>query len=385
MKPMRIAIACFPTLGGSGIVATEVGTRLAARGHEVCFFAEECPPRLHLGAPRVSLQRVSATPRVPGGHSIYPLSLASALANTRGFDVIHAHYAVPHAASAAFARSILTHSGQAAPRVVTTLHGTDVTVLGADPGLRAMVRYAVAQSDALSVPSRWLRERALQVLDLGERTIEVIPNFVDPAGFHPRDGDLRGLFPHLAGWDDPVRRPAVLWHSSSFRALKRVGDAVHALSLICKTRDAALVLVGDGPERPQVQALAATLGLADRVLCLGPLPHFTELLACADVFLLPSETESFGLAALEALACGVPVVASAVGGLPDVVHHGETGLLVPAADPAALAAAVLCLLENEPRRQAMGRAARADAVARFAPEPAVERYERLLAGESSHC
>jgi glycosyltransferase involved in cell wall biosynthesis len=157
---------------------------------------------------------------------------------------------------------------------------------------------------------------------------------------------------------------------------------VRTLAILRKSREVALVLVGEGPERPHVQALAAELGVADRVLCLGALPHFSEWLGRADLFLLPSETESFGLAALEALACGVPVIASDVGGLPEVVRHGETGLLVPPGDPAALAAAVASLLDDEPRRQRLGQAGREDAVARFAPEPAVLAYERVLAGAS---
>ena len=191
-------------------------------------------------------------------------------------------------------------------------------------------------------------------------------------------GDLRELFPHLSGWDDAARRPSVLFHGSSFRPLKRVGDAVRALAIISQTRPAALVLVGDGPERAAVEALARELGVADRVRFLGLLPRFAELLARSDLFVLPSETESFGLAALEALASGVPVVASAVGGIPEVVRDRETGLLVPAADPGALAAACVSLLEDEPRRRRMAASARADAVSRFDPEPTIDRYETLL-------
>ncbi len=382
MKPLRIAIACFPTLGGSGIVATEVGMRLAARGHQVCFFAERCPPRLDLAAPRVTLERVVVDLSSPAASGSHALALAAALATAEGFDVIHAHYAIPHAVSAVLARAIASQQGRHAPRIVTTLHGTDVTTLGADPQMRAVVRYAALESDALTVPSAWLRERARTLLDLQERPIEVIPNFVDPSVFTPAQVDphaLSRMFPQLPGWDDPLQRPRVLWHGSSFRAWKRVGDTVRALALICERRSAVLVLVGDGPERPQVQALAAELGVAERVLWLGERSHFTELLACADLFVLPSETESFGLAALEALACGVPVVASAVGGLPDVVQHGVTGCLVPPADPHALAQAALSLLDDEPRRLRMAAAARADACARFSPQPAVAHYERILA------
>jgi N-acetyl-alpha-D-glucosaminyl L-malate synthase BshA len=380
MSPLRIAVACFPTLGGSGIVASEVGARLAARGHTVRFFAAERPARLELDAPRVSLQRVDSGKPPPFDADLYPLALAAALAKATadGIDVIHAHYAIPHAASALLARAIAEREGRLVPRVVTTLHGTDVTMLGADPALRAAVRHIVSASDALSAPSSWLRDQAVAQLSLEQRPIEVIPNFVDPAVFRPRHGDLRALFPQLPGWDDPAQRPRVLWHGSSFRPLKRVGDAVRALALVQQRREAALVLVGDGPERPAVEGLAAELGIADRVRWLGPLAHFAELLARADLFLLPSESESFGLAALEALACGVPVLASAVGGVPEVVRHGTTGWLVPPSDPAALADAALELLDDEPRRSAMAEAARADVLARFSPDPAIDLYERLL-------
>jgi N-acetyl-alpha-D-glucosaminyl L-malate synthase BshA len=379
--PRRIAVACFPTLGGSGIVATEVGCRLAARGHEVRFFAAEPPARLEQGAARVSFRRVAVGSSLPEDAAAYPLALASALAEAvakDGFDVIHAHYAIPHAASAVLARAIVSRTGGPLPRIVTTFHGTDVTVHGEGAALGAVVRHVAAESDALSVPSAWLRDRATRCLGLGDRPVEVIRNFIDASAFQPREGDLRELFPHLPGWGDPVRRPRVLFHGSSFRPLKRVGDAVRALALIAKSRGAALVLVGDGPERPAVEALASELRVADRVRFLGLLPHFAGLLARADLFLLPSDTESFGLAALEALACGVPVVASAVGGLPEVVRDGETGLLVPPADPGALAGGCLALLDDEARRRAFAAAARADALARFDPEPTIDRYEALL-------
>jgi len=244
---------------------------------------------------------------------------------------------------------------------------------------RDIVRDAAFSSDRVTVPSLWLREQAVLHLGMVDEAIQVIPNFVDPDVYRPRPGDLRDLFPEIPGWDDPARRPRVLFHGSSFRALKRVDDAVRALAMVQSSREVLLVLVGDGPERPRVEALARELGMERRVRFLGPMPHFDDLLARADLFLLPSETESFGLAALEALASGVPVVASAVGGIREVVKPGATGLLVPPAEPVALADATRSLLEDEPRRLAMARAARADATTRFAPDPAVDRYEAALA------
>jgi N-acetyl-alpha-D-glucosaminyl L-malate synthase BshA len=375
----RIAVACFPTLGGSGIVATEVGMRLAARGHELRFFAAEPPARLDLSAPRVSFQRV-AHGTLPFAADLYSVALATALAEAarEGFEVIHAHYALPHAASALLARAMLRQLGARVPRLVTTLHGTDVTAIGADPALQPVVRHVALASDALSVPSAWLRDRARAQLGLDQVAIDVIPNFVDGSVFSPRPGDLRELFPELAGWDDPARRPRVLAHGSSFRSLKRVGDAVRALAQVRASHNALLVLIGDGPERRAVETLVGELGLAAYVRFLGLMPRVSELLARADLFLLPSQTESFGLAALEALASGVPVVASAVGGLPEVVRDGVTGVLVPPAQPGELARAISALLGDEARRSAMARAARTDALERFAPEPAIDRYERLL-------
>jgi N-acetyl-alpha-D-glucosaminyl L-malate synthase BshA len=354
---------------------------LAARGHTVRFFAAEPPPRLDLRASGISFQRVAARAPPPVESSAQTLALAAALVEGAkdGMDVIHAHYAIPHAASAALALSILERAGAKRPRLVTTLHGTDVTELARDPAFRSVVRYAALESDAITVPSAWLRERVAQNLGIGPGSVDVIPNFVDTAVYAPRAGDLRHLFPHLQGWDS-TRKPRILFHGSNFRPLKRVGDAVRALALLRRDREAGLVLVGDGPERESVKALAAELGQADHVCFLGGIPHFEPLLSSADLFLLPSEIESFGLAALEALSSGVPVVASAVAGIPEVVKDGVTGLLVRPGDPEAIAAAARLLFDDEPRRLAMARAARQDAAARFAPEPAIDRYERLLRG-----
>jgi N-acetyl-alpha-D-glucosaminyl L-malate synthase BshA len=382
MRPLRIGVVCFSTLGGSGIVATEVGARLAQRGHSVSFFARDVPRRLDLCAPRVSLRRVAAAAPPPGDESAYPFALAAALVDAarEGLDVVHAHYALPNAASAVVARTILRGRGEPVPRLVTTLHGTDVTTLGVDPAWREVVRHTAFESDALTVPSRWLRDQVVQHLGVDPARVAVIPNFVDTEAYLPRPGDLRHLFPDLPGWGATTSRPRILFHGSNFRALKRVGDIVRALSLVVREHNVGLVLVGDGPERPAVQALIDELGLAPRVRLLGPLLHFEDLLARADLFLLPSETESFGLAALEALASGVPVVASAVGGVGEVVDHGETGLLVPPGEPGALATAVESLLGDEPRRLTMCLAARKAALSRFTPDPALDQYERILAG-----
>ncbi len=396
MRPLKLAIACFPTVGGSGVVGSELAAGLAGRGHEVHLFASGTPVRLEAVAHGVVLHRVDPFVRAPLLHGAEPLALAAALATEGGaggdlggekrpFDVIHAHYAIPHAASAVLARQILARRGVPAPKLVTTLHGTDAGPIGADPVLLPLTRFAVLESDLLTVPSLWLRQQATVALALPRGTpIEVVPNFVDAGPFHPltpeaRAAPLRRLFPS----EDHARpgRLRVLVHASNFRPLKRVPDCVEALAALRQQGvPCVLVLVGNGPERALVAARAVALGVRAQVAFVDPVEQIADLgplLGLGDLFLFPSETESFGLAALEALACGVPVVASNVGGLPEVVRHGETGLLVPPRDPAALARAAWSLLADEPRRAAMAQAARLDATTRFRPEPMIARYEEL--------
>lgn len=381
MTSLRVGIACFPTVGGSGVAASQLALKLAHRGHTVHVFSSGVPVRLSTVQSACVLHRVEPVIRPPLENGVYALALAGAMANVASrerLEVLHVHYALPHAASALLAQQMMLARNEKPPRLVTTLHGTDVTGVVGDAALTAVTRHSVLKSDAVTTPSSWLRRAAFENLSLPEGTrIEVVSNFVDTEEFHPGEDrpDLRRLFPTLS-WDGPSR-PAVLLHASNFRAVKRVGDAVLALAQVLRSRPAALMLVGDGPERRAVEELAASLGVAGHVAFLGEQLQMARLLAQADLFVLPSEQESFGLAALEALASGVPVVATNVGGLPEVVRHAETGWLVPVRDPTAMAGAVLKLLADEPRRAAMGRAARADALARFRPEPVVGRVEDL--------
>ena len=387
MRPLRIGVACFPSVGGSGVVASELALGLSARGHEVHLFSSGVPGRLDQKPDGVKLHLVDPLVQPPLEYGVYTLTLAAALAEASSrapFDLIHVHYALPHAASALLARQLLAREGRPLPRLVTTLHGTDAGAIGAGPGLRALTRHTVLESDLVTVPSQWLRTRALEALDLpAATTLHVVPNFVDPAEFAPIDArpDLPLLFPHEP-WGTP-NAPHVLAHASNFRPLKHVGDAVIALAALRRQGvPSVLLLVGEGPERETVARLARELGVDDHVAHLGAKTggELARLLAHADLFLLPSETESFGLAALESLSCGVPVIASDVGGLPEVVRHGETGLLVPAGDPQALAAAARSLIEDPARRLALGRAARADVLARFRPEPVFAKFEELYRG-----
>ena len=376
-----MGIACFPTVGGSGVAASQLAMQLAARGHRVHVFSASVPVRL-AGEGPWTVHRVESSPRPEPGAVSQPVALARAMAEVsarESLDVLHVHYALPHGPAALLARERLRHQGLPIPALVTTLHGTDVTGVAADAAARAQVRETVLGSDAVLTPSEWLRRRAVELLGLGTKVrLDVLPNFVDPETFHPLDdgaGEVPALFPDL-DWS-PERRPAVLLHASNFRPVKRVGDTVRTLAEVRRVRPAVLVLVGDGPERRAVEELAGSLGVGDAVAFAGERRSLGDLFAHADLFLLPSEQESFGLAALESLASGVPVVASDVGGVPEVVTQGETGWLVPARDPMAMARAALALLADPARRRTMGRAARASALARFQPGPLVDRTERL--------
>ena len=376
-----MGIACFPTVGGSGVVASQIAVRLARAGHQVHVFSSGVPFRLRRGREGCHLHLVDPVEQPPVGQGAYPLALGAAMAEVAlrdGLDVLHVHYAIPHGPSAVLARELVRAGGGEPPRLVLSLHGTDVTTVGGGPALCRVTRHAVLSSDAVTTPSRWLRREAEGRLELPAGTrIEVVPNFVDPGEFHPGTDrhDLRERFPQLA-WEGAAR-PKVLLHASNFRHLKRVGDAVLALAEVLRTRPAVLALVGDGPDREGVEKLAGALGVEGHVAFLGEQVDLGPLLAQADVFLLPSEQESFGLAAVEALACGMPVVASNVGGLPEAVRDGETGRLVPPRDPRAVAGAVLEICADDERRAAMGRAARADALSRLRPEPVMARLEAL--------
>ena len=361
--PLRIGVACFSTFGGSGVIASEIGMSMARRGHQVAFFSDKPPARLDLSCPNISFHAVAALNYPVPAQSSYALALAAEMiqvAQKERLDLLHVHYAVPHALAAYLARQVL---GAAAPNVLVTLHGTDVTRIGADPKFSALTRFAVLAGDGITAPSRWLAQEAFRQLGLPhERDIEVIPNFVDTQRFCPARHEIA-----------PAER--VLVHVSNFRPLKRVDDVVRVFARVRGEVPARLHLVGDGPERPRVEALVHFLDLASDVTFFGERADVVKILQGSDVFLLPSETESFGLGALEAMACGVPVVASNVGGLPEVVWDGESGFLAPVGNVEEMAKHVRCLLTDVELHARMSRAARSRAEAHFQLEPAVDRYQ----------
>ncbi|NOK00729.1 MULTISPECIES: N-acetyl-alpha-D-glucosaminyl L-malate synthase BshA [Myxococcus] len=380
--PLNVAITCFPTFGGSGMVATEIGLAMADRGHRVHFIARDLPVRLHGANRKVVFHEVTESDYPALQQSgTYPIALASKMIEVASYerlDILHVHYAVPHATAAWMAREVLGHK---APRVVTTLHGTDTTLVGIDPSYLPITRFSITRSDAVTVPSAFLRRATWRGFDIPESVpIDVITNFVDTARYAPvRDrACLRALFPALRDHEP------VLIHVSNFRPVKRIADVVAIFTEVHRHRPCRLVMVGDGPERSPAERMLREIGLEGRVAFLGKQDRFEELVAASDVFLLPSEQESFGLAALEALSCGIPVVASDLGGIPELVTHGETGFLAPLGDVPAMARHVLTLVEDAERWQGFSHRARAQVLERFQKEPAIDRYEalyrRLLTG-----
>lgn len=369
---MKIGITCYPTYGGSGAVATELGLALAERGHEVHFISYDQPFRLGgFLRERVFFHEVEMEDYPLFEHPPYALALAVALHDTalkEGLDLVHMHYAIPHAVSAYLAKQMLATERQL--RIVTTLHGTDITLVGLHPSFHAITRFSILESDGLTAVSEYLKDQTVRDFSVPQSRIEVIPNFIDTEVWRP--GRVPCHREKLAPGGEKI-----VMHISNFRAVKRVGDVVEIFLRIQRKVPARLVLVGDGPERPRVLQRAAELGLQDKVLFLGKHASVDELLSCADLFLLPSEKESFGLAALEAMACGAPVVASSVGGLPEVIDHEETGFLFDIGAVDEMAEAGVRLLSDDVLHGRVAEAARATAVERFSARSVVPLYEAL--------
>jgi N-acetyl-alpha-D-glucosaminyl L-malate synthase BshA len=371
VRPLRIGIVCYPTYGGSGVMATELGLALAGREHEVHLFSYARPMRLPACPHGVEFHPVTVSSYPLFHYPPYDLALASTLREVmaeRELDVVHVHYAVPHALSAHLAREMLPDSHT---KIVTTLHGTDTTILGRDPSYRDVIRFGLQKSDAVLCVSEWLSQQTHEVFDF-DGPIAVVPNFVDQERFRPRrDEAIRA---ELGGEEH-----ALMLHTSNFRPLKRAMDTLDVLERLGPDGRTLLVLLGDGPDLPLVREAAHRRGLSEQVRVLGEVPDAETITAVCDVALFPSESESFGLAALEALACGVPVVAARVGGLPEVVQDGETGFLHPVGDTPGMAEDIARLLRDPGLRTRMGEAAVERTSRLFSLEQAVARHESLYA------
>lgn len=382
---MRIGITCYPTYGGSGVVATELGIELAALGHEVHFISYSQPFRLNGRDGGICYHEVPVSNYPLFEFPPYDLALASRMAEVAEFydlDLLHVHYAIPHSVSALLARQMLAARGRRLP-FVTTLHGTDITLVGLDRSYLPITRYAIQESDGVTSISEYLKSKTLA--DFGiEREIAVVPNFVNCDVYQPiRDEEARAAARHRFAAPDEK----ILIHLSNFRPVKRVGDVVKTFAKVQKSVPAQLILVGDGPDRSAAEWLAHDLQIHHRVHFLGKQESVNELLPMADLMLLPSELESFGLAALEAMACKVPTLATNVGGIPELIDDGSTGLLFPVGAVDDMAEAAVKLLQSPDRLHMMREAARRTAQKRFCSTLVIPQYvkfyESLLEGSKS--
>jgi L-malate glycosyltransferase len=371
---MKIGITCYPTYGGSGAVATELGIALAKRGHEVHFITYQQPFRLPSFMPRIYFHEVEVVRYPLFEYPPYDLALAVRMHEvvlTHKLDLLHVHYAIPHATSAWIAKEMLK-TARPDIKVVTTLHGTDITIVGQEPSFQAITKFSIEKSDALTAVSQYLQMETLNAFGCGQCRIDVIPNFVDPAVYN------RGAYQNdcMRQFGDGRK---VLMHVSNFRGVKRVLDVVRVHALVAREVPVSLLMVGDGPERSAAEAEARRLGVQESVFFLGKLEAVAPLLAGADLFILPSATESFGLSALEALASGVPVIGTRVGGLPEVILDGENGVLCAVGDVEGMAAAAVRLLRDQDRWHRFSELAATDARSRFSLDAVVGQYEALYA------
>jgi N-acetyl-alpha-D-glucosaminyl L-malate synthase BshA len=365
---MKIGIVCYPTYGGSGVIATELGKALAKKGHKVHFITYKEPARLDTFQSNVFYHEVSLQNYPLFEYAPYETVLASKIVDVvryEGLDLLHVHYAIPHASAAYLAKQILKDQNVLIP-VVTTLHGTDITLVGRDETYAPVVAFSINHSDGVTAVSESLKNDTYRYFKI-TREIEVIPNFIDFSRFQKSD---KQHFRRAIADDDEK----ILMHVSNFRKVKRVEDLVYVFKIVSERIKCKMLLVGDGPERHNVEQLCRKLGVCDGVRFLGKQDAIEELLAVADVFLLPSETESFGLAALEAMACQVPVISTNTGGIPEINIHGITGLLSNVGDVQDMAKNVIYLLEDEKRLQQFRKNAYKQAT-RFRLEAILPRYE----------
>jgi L-malate glycosyltransferase len=368
---MKIGITCYPTYGGSGVVATELGIELAARGHQIHFITYSQPFRLTGREANIYFHEVTVTNYPLFEHPPYDLALATRMAEVAEFyslDLLHVHYAIPHSVSALLAKQMLADRNRNLP-VITTLHGTDITLVGLDPSYLPITRFGIIRSDGVTSISSHLRERTREAFAITSE-IEVIRNFVNCDVYVRKPELVAAMRPRFA---QPGER--LLVHLSNFRPVKRVQDAVEVFARVSRELPARLMLIGDGPDRSIAEQLARRYNIQDRIHFLGKQDNVNELLPLADLMLMPSEMESFGLAALEAMACGVPAIATRVGGVPELIDDGVNGLLFEVGDVDSMASAAISLLHDETRLNPLAAAARKTAQDHFCSSRIIPLYE----------
>ncbi|MCT6923178.1 N-acetyl-alpha-D-glucosaminyl L-malate synthase BshA [Metasolibacillus sp.] len=371
MKKLKIGITCYPTVGGSGVIATELGKMLAERGHEIHFITSSVPFRLNKIYSNIFFHEVEVSNYSVFQYPPYDIALASKMADViqnEELDILHVHYAVPHAVCAVLAKAMSKRD----VRIITTLHGTDITVLGQDSGLTQAIKYGIEQSDIVTAVSDALKEQTYELIET-TKPIETVYNFVDEAVFKPLNAEYLkaqfGIQPH----------EKVLIHVSNFRKIKNLPDVIDSFMKVRAQMEAKLILVGDGPEKHRVMERVKCSPYSADILFLGKQENIAELYAISDLKLLLSEKESFGLVLLEAMACGVPGIGTAIGGIPEVIEHGINGYIVDLHDTDAVAAYALTLLQDDDKLQQFRTAAIATAQVKFQSEKIIAQYEDLYA------
>jgi len=376
MKGMKIGITCYPTYGGSGVVATELGMELAQRGHEIHFITYQPPFRLVENQPNIHFHEVHVPNYPLFLYPPYDLALATRMAevaSTYSLDLLHVHYAIPHSASALLAKQMLATARNGMKRhlpFVTTLHGTDITLVGLEHSYLPVTRFSIEQSDGVTAVSQYLKEKTIKEFDV-QRPIEVIHNFVNCDIYKPSEAGQRFREKHSD------KGEKVLIHLSNFRPVKRVLDTIEIFSRVAPKVPSRLLMVGDGPERSNAEYLVAQKKLQDRVHFLGKHEQVEEILGASDLMLMPSELESFGLAALEAMACKVPTIATRSGGVPELIEHNKNGMLAEVGDVETMAKYAIELLTDDARLKNMGENARFEAQTRFCTTNIIPRYEEF--------